>query len=107
MVQFVARALRPAAPFLLGAVFGAVALGALAQPAWAQAGAVTGTVVDAKTARPLADAVVVVEGSTAGARTGLRGDFRLTGLTGATARIRVTHIGYQPHTQEVPVGGQP
>src|SRR2546425_7005488 len=73
----------------------------------AQAGNVSGTVVDAKTPRPLADAVVVVEGSTAGARTGVRGEFRLTGLSGSSARLRVTHIGYQPLTQEVRVGGPP
>src|SRR5207247_6235456 len=64
-----------------------------------QAGTVAGTVVDAKTARPLPDAVIVVEGTTTGARTSVRGEFRLTGLTGSTARLRVTRIGYQPGTQ--------
>jgi len=40
------------------------------------------------------------------ARTGVRGDFRFTGLSGAMARLRVTRIGYQAMIAEVPVGGR-
>jgi len=83
-------------------------LAGAARVVWAQAGTVSGTVVDAKTQRPLAEAVVVAEGAAGvGARTSSRGEFRLTGLTGATARIRITRIGYQPLSQEVPVGKGP
>jgi TonB-linked SusC/RagA family outer membrane protein len=72
----------------------------------AQAGVVTGTVVDAKTQRPLADAVIAIDGAASGtARTGVRGEFRLAGLSGSSVRLRVTRIGYQPATQEVSVGG--
>src|SRR2546427_3752123 len=88
--QFV-RVSRRVAPFLLGAALGMAVLPGLAQVAAAQAGTVSGTVVDAKTGRPLAEAVLVVEGSPSlGARTSGRGDFRLTGVPGQSSRIRVT-----------------
>jgi TonB-linked SusC/RagA family outer membrane protein len=81
----------------------------------AQGGAVSGTVVDSKTGRPLADATVVVVGSTAGARTGARGDFRIANVTGTSCRtasgecatVRVTRIGYQAASVEAPIGGAP
>jgi TonB-linked SusC/RagA family outer membrane protein len=76
-------------------------------PLEAQQGTVSGTVVDGKTGRPLPDASVGLEGSGVGVRTGVRGEFRLTGLTGAAVRIRVARVGYQPVTQEAQVDGSP
>ncbi|MGE0554747.1 MAG: SusC/RagA family TonB-linked outer membrane protein [Gemmatimonadales bacterium] len=70
----------------------------------AQSGTVSGTVVDSKSGRPLADARVAVEGSAATARTGVRGDFRLANLSGTTVRIFVTRIGYQAQTVTASVG---
>ncbi|MBL8986773.1 MAG: TonB-dependent receptor [Gemmatimonadetes bacterium] len=64
----------------------------------------TGTVVDAKTSRPLTDAIVSV-GSTQ-SRTNVRGEFRLDGQSG-TVSVRVTRVGYQPRTVEATAGGAP
>src|SRR5262249_39306484 len=57
----------------------------------------------------------MVEGTQNGARTGVRGDFRIANLTGANcrtgpgqcARLRVTRIGYQASVVEAPIGGAP
>src|SRR5262245_57088856 len=86
----------------------AALLGAPGGPATlrAQAGTVSGSVVDSKTGRPLADAQISVEGTQQSARTGVRGDFRFTGLSGATAKLRITRIGYQAMNAEIPVGSK-
>lgn len=107
MVHPVVRAVRRVVTPLLGAALGLVVLAAFATPVLAQAGTVSGTVVDSKTGRPLADARVTADGSDQVARTGVRGDFRITGLSGATARLRITRIGYQAASAEAPVGGAP
>jgi TonB-linked SusC/RagA family outer membrane protein len=108
MVHPVVRALRRVLTPLIGAALGLAWLGLSSAPVQAQAGTVSGTVVDSKTGRPLADARVAVEGNEQSAqRTGVRGDFRLTGLSGTTVRLRVTRIGYQAVTAESPVGGAP
>jgi TonB-linked SusC/RagA family outer membrane protein len=72
-----------------------------------QPGVLSGTVIDSKSQRPLAEATVAAEGTEISALTGARGEFRLTGLTGSTARLRITRIGYQMVTVEAPVGGAP
>lgn len=76
----------------------------LANPGRAQTNTVEGTVVDSKTGRPLPDATVRVEGTELGARTGTRGEFRLTGLPGGTVQLRVTRIGYQAATASASAG---
>jgi len=88
-----------------GAVVAALAL-ALPSGLSAQQGSVAGTVVDAKTGRALADATVRVEGTELGARTGTRGDFRITGVTGSTLSLRITRIGYQAMTVSANNGDQ-
>jgi TonB-dependent SusC/RagA subfamily outer membrane receptor len=104
MVHPVVRALRSVFPLLTG-LAGAVAMSvAQVGTAAAQAGVVTGTVVDAKAGRPLADATVIVEGTQNGARTGVRGDFRIQNVTGTNVRVRVTRVGYQPRTVDATVG---
>lgn len=104
MVHHVVRAVRRCSLWLTGAGLGLAALGATATPALAQAGVVTGTVVDAKTGRPLTEATVAVENTTTRARTNIRGEFRLDGLSG-TVRLAVSRIGYQPVTVTATAGG--
>ncbi len=105
MVHPIVRAVRRALTPLLGAALGLVVAAGVGAPVHAQAGTVAGTVVDSKTGRPLADARVTADGSDQVARTGVRGDFRITGLSGTTARLRVTRIGYQAATAETAVNG--
>src|SRR6185503_10964801 len=69
----------------------------------AQAPAVTGTVVDSKSGRPVIEASVAVENGTARARTNVRGEFRLEGVTG-TVRLAVSRIGYKPTTVSATAG---
>ena len=80
MVHLGVRALRVLLPQMTFGALGLALVAAGAQPAGAQAGTVAGTVLDTKSGRPLADAIVVVEGTQSGARTGVRGDF-LKGVT--------------------------
>ncbi|HEY6209063.1 MAG TPA: TonB-dependent receptor, partial [Gemmatimonadales bacterium] len=70
----------------------------------AQAGTIGGTITDARSGLPISDASIVVEGSTPVARSGIRGEFRLTNVPGSTARLRVTRIGYQLATIDARVG---
>src|SRR5215213_8150779 len=72
--------------------------------AGAQAGSVSGVVIESMSGSPLPDAVVRAEGSTATARTNVRGQFTLSGLAGSTVRLTVTRIGHQPSAQLVNVG---
>ncbi|MBX3145919.1 MAG: SusC/RagA family TonB-linked outer membrane protein [Gemmatimonadales bacterium] len=68
----------------------------------AQSNAVSGTVTDAKSGRPLAEALV--RAASGSARTNAAGRFTLSGLSGASVEVTVTRIGYQPLTQTVRVG---
>src|SRR5690349_21527945 len=61
----------------------------------AQQGTISGTIVDARSGIPIPDVSVAVDGATSIARSGTRGEFRLTNIPGATARLRATRIGYQ------------
>jgi TonB-linked SusC/RagA family outer membrane protein len=65
---------------------------------------ISGTVVDARSGLPVADASIAVEGSNPVARSGTRGEFRLTNVPGSTARLRVARIGYQLATVDARVG---
>src|SRR5262245_43261669 len=108
-----------ASRLLLGRAGGAAcalfALAFLPSSGVAQGGVVSGTVVDSKTGRPLADATVIVVNGQASARTGARGDFRITNASGAACRtrsgecanLRVTRIGYQASVIEAAIGGAP
>src|SRR2546427_398302 len=106
MVHLIIRALRRLAPWSPGAGLGLVALAASASLARAQAGAVTGTVVDSKSGRPIVEASVAVENAATRARTNVRGEFRLAGVSG-TVRLVVSRIGYQPQTVSATAGGNP
>ena len=103
MVHWLAR-MRGSSGILLGAAL-AMGLG------WdgptvlqAQAGSISGVVLEARTGRPLAEAVVRAEGGAQSVRSNNRGQFTLSGLSGASVSVTVTHIGYQPLTQSVSVG---
>jgi hypothetical protein len=105
MVHQGVRAWRLVGPLLSGGEALFALLAGRPVPAQAQAGTVSGTVLDSKTGRPLPDATIVVEGTQSGARTGTRGDFRIANLTGTSIRLRATRVGYQPATVEATVGG--
>lgn len=96
-----------AAPGLLHATLALALLFGVAPVALAQTGTVSGIIADSKTRRPLADALVRVEGSEAFSRTNGRGQFQLNGLSGTTVRLRVSRIGYQPLTTDATVGAPP
>ncbi|MBL8959846.1 MAG: SusC/RagA family TonB-linked outer membrane protein [Gemmatimonadetes bacterium] len=70
----------------------------------AQAGVVAGTVYDAKSGLPLPDATVQVVGTQGGARSGTRGEFRLTSVEGNQVRLRVTRLGYIANEVNARVG---
>ena len=70
----------------------------------AQTGSVSGIVIEATSGQPLPDAVVRADGTGAAARTNVRGQFTLSGLTGTTVQLTVTRIGHQPATKSVTVG---
>jgi TonB-linked SusC/RagA family outer membrane protein len=53
---------------------------------------------------PVTDAVVRAQGTTLSARTNVRGQFTLGGLTGPTVTLLVNHLGYQQYTTSVSVG---
>jgi TonB-linked SusC/RagA family outer membrane protein len=72
--------------------------------ALAQTGVVAGTVVSDQSLRPLAGVTVQVEGQGLGAVTDANGRFRIAGVTGTEATLRMMMIGYRTVTQTVPVG---
>src|SRR5438105_8098899 len=72
--------------------------------AHAQAGTIAGTITDTKSGLPLPDVSVTVDGATGGARSSARGEFRLTNVPGATARLRFARIGYRATAVDAAVG---
>jgi TonB-linked SusC/RagA family outer membrane protein len=86
---------------LLLAGLGLLALGGSAT---AQAGRVSGVVTDSATGRSLSDALIRVSGSDFSARTNLRGQFTLSGLSGTTVTLIVTRIGYRATSLPATVG---
>ncbi|MGQ0648457.1 MAG: SusC/RagA family TonB-linked outer membrane protein [Gemmatimonadaceae bacterium] len=72
--------------------------------AHAQSGTISGIIIDARSGLPLPDVSIAVDGITAIARSGTRGEFRLTNLPGSNARLRVTRIGYQAANVDARVG---
>lgn len=84
--------------FALGALV--LVLGAASPP---EVGMVRGTVTDATSGAPVADASVIVRGTTFGTLTNVAGRYLLTGLPAGTYTIEVSRIGYASSTQEVTV----
>jgi outer membrane receptor protein involved in Fe transport len=89
------------------------ALAALPAAAHAQAGTVTGTVVEAANGRPLASVRVTLHpagdtSAVAGAQTDAAGRFRIQAAPGRYS-LRAALLGYSPHRADavVPAGGAP
>lgn len=95
------------AAVLVPAALGWLLLFGLVPSVSAQAGTITGTVVEAKSGRLLVDAVVSVQGTAVRVVTNVRGQFTLTGLTGSTAQITAQRVGFLAATRRAPVGGSP
>ena len=66
-------------------------------------GSIAGRVVEAEGQRPIAEAQIVVVGTTRGARTDADGRYRLTGVPAGTVTLRVARIGFQSTTRQVTV----
>jgi TonB-linked SusC/RagA family outer membrane protein len=71
-------------------------------PVAAQPAAITGSVTDSKTGRPLADAIITATAAGQQARSNARGEFRIEGI--GSGPIRVTRVGYQPATVDAVAG---
>jgi outer membrane receptor for ferrienterochelin and colicin len=80
----------------LAFVFLAALLGAA--PLAAQAGQVTGRVVDAATGRPVASARVAVQGLQLAANAGVDGRYTITGVPAGPRALTVTALGYASKT---------
>jgi TonB-linked SusC/RagA family outer membrane protein len=85
-------------PLLLGAL--ASPLAAQQQP---QAGTIVGRVTDRNTGQPVAEASVVIVGSTRGARTSEEGRYRIIGVPPGTHQVRVTRLGFAAETRPATV----
>jgi TonB-linked SusC/RagA family outer membrane protein len=81
-------------------------LGALASPLAAQqpqSGTVVGRVTDRTTGQPVAEANVVIVGSTRGGRTSEEGRYRITGVPVGSQQVRVTRLGFAAETRPATV----
>src|SRR4051812_17336191 len=76
-------------------------------PAQSNTGAVEGRVFNAATGSALANARVLVEGTTRDAVTDADGTFRITGIPSGPAQVNVSYVGMlaQKATVNVPAGG--
>jgi outer membrane receptor for ferrienterochelin and colicin len=93
---------------LLRAALAFVFLAVGAAPLAAQAGQVTGRVVDAATGRPVAAARVAVQGLQLAANAGVDGRYTLAGVPAGPRTLSVTALGYASKTVTgvvVPAGG--
>jgi TonB-linked SusC/RagA family outer membrane protein len=72
-------------------------------PSAAATGVVRGRVTDAANQRPIADAQVVVVGTTLGAVTNAAGEFVIGGAPAGARQLRVRRIGFQAGEQRVTV----
>jgi TonB-linked SusC/RagA family outer membrane protein len=90
--------------FVLGeAVVLALLLGHFGRAA-AQERVVAGTVVEARSFRPLAGVQVAVDGQVQGSITDANGRFRITGLTGESVTLQLVMLGYRTTSVPARVG---
>ena len=83
---------------------GVAALAALASAGAQQStGTITGRVLEAESQRPVAEAQVMIVGTTRGTRTDAEGRYRIASVTPGTASLRIARIGYQSASREVTV----
>lgn len=90
----------------LASAFAAITLAAA--PLAAQAGQITGRVVDAGTGRPVAAARVAVQGLQLAANAGVDGRYTITGVPAGAQALSVSALGYGTKTVtgvQVPAGG--
>ena len=66
-------------------------------------GTIAGRVVDRTTQQPIADAQVLVVGTTRGARTNDTGEYRLGAVSAGQIRIRVIRLGYEAEARTLTV----
>jgi TonB-linked SusC/RagA family outer membrane protein len=94
--------------FRILAALATIVLVLLGAPATAQAqdGVVQGRVIDTRSLRPVPSVQVAVAGTALATVTDVQGRFQIRGITGTTAALTFRRIGYRPHNQSVPVGGQ-
>ena len=86
----------------------AFALPAVAASQAAQAGRIAGRVVDASSGRPLAAALVTVQGASRSATTSAEGRYAIEGVPAGTHALALARLGYTPKTVtgvNVPAGG--
>ena len=67
-------------------------------------GTVEGTVVEAQTGAPVAEANVIIEGSGRGATTDESGRYRIVGVPAGEHRVSAQRIGHKKQTKSVTVG---
>lgn len=79
----------------------AVAL--LVAPAGAQTGTLGGVVIDARTASPLAGAMILLDGSDRQALANVDGRYRIADLSPGEYQVSVTYVGYSADTRSVAV----
>ena len=79
------------------------ALALTAGPAAAQAGNVTGFVVDASSGAPINGVQISIEGTNRGGLTNAQGRYLVTNVPAGTYTVRATYIGYRTTTTEVSV----
>ena len=68
-------------------------------------GTITGRVTDRATQQPIADAQVLLVGTTRGTRTSDAGQYRLTSVPVGEVRVRVIRLGYEAETRTLTVTG--
>jgi TonB-dependent SusC/RagA subfamily outer membrane receptor len=81
-----------------------------AQPAAAQPaprGAITGTITDSRSGRPIAGALVSIQGTERRTTADAGGRFTLPADSGDSVTLRVAMIGYRPATRTARLGGAP
>lgn len=66
-----------------------------ASTGWAQGATLEGTVTDAASGAPIADARVTIKDTRLQGSTNVRGFYRITGLTAGTVTLQVRRIGYR------------
>jgi TonB-linked SusC/RagA family outer membrane protein len=82
----------------------AMLLATAASGAAAQSGSVAGVVVAEGTLTPIAEAQVLISGTTTGTTTDAGGRFRLNNVTGTDVTVEVRRLGYRPTTVATRVG---
>jgi TonB-linked SusC/RagA family outer membrane protein len=71
-------------------------------------GVIAGRVTDRATQQPIADAQIVIVGTTRGTRTNETGQYRLAGVEPGAVRLRVLRLGYEARIDTVQLAaGQP